>query len=236
MCPRLLHNIPTGCKSIDTILQGGLSSESITMVYGQAETGKSAFVMKCAVNCGLQGFKTLYVDCDGMFSAKRLAQIASSDFEQISKLIILMKPSNFQEQSTIVDGLADYVAGNFGLVVFDTVTSLYRVRIADSPERTFDVNRDLNKQLATLAQIAKTQKIVVLLVSQVRAVFDKEHASVEPVATRVLRFWADTIIAMKPTENVAVIKAVLEKVRRKPLSAECRLRIEPSGINEYSPR
>jgi RecA/RadA recombinase len=232
----LLHNIPTGCRSIDIILQGGLPSESIALIYGEAETGKSTLAMKCAVNCGLQGCKTLYVDCDGTFSAKRLTQIAASDFEQISKLIILMRPNNFQEQSMIVDSLADYIAGNFGLVVFDSVTSLYRVRVADSPERTFDINRDLNKQLATLAQVARAQKIVVLIVSQVRTVFEKEHASIEPVATRVVKFWADTIIDMKPTENAAVIKAVLEKVGRKPSSAECYLRIEPSGIDDYLPR
>lgn len=232
----MLHNIPTGCRSIDIILQGGLPSESIALIYGEAETGKSTLAMKCAVNCGLQGCKTLYVDCDGTFSAKRLTQIAASDFEQISKLIILMRPNNFQEQSMIVDSLADYIAGNFGLVVFDSVTSLYRVRVADSPERTFDINRDLNKQLATLAQVARAQKIVVVMVSQVRTVFEKEHASIEPVATRVVKFWADTIIDMKPTENAAVIKAVLEKVGRKPSSAECYLRIEPSGINDYSPR
>jgi DNA repair protein RadB len=230
----LLHNISTGCKSIDTILQGGLPTESITLIYGEAETGKSTLAMKCAVNCGLQGCKTLYVDCDGTFSAKRLSQIAASNFEQISKLIILMRPNNFQEQSMIVDSLADYIAGNFGLVVFDSVTSLYRVRVADSPEKTFDINRDLNKQLATLAQVAKAQKIVILMVSQVRTVFEKEHVSIEPVATRVVKFWADTVIDMKLTENAAVIKAVLEKVGRKPSSAECYLRIEPSGINEYS--
>jgi len=233
---RLVHNIPTGCKSIDTVLQGGLPSESVALIYGEAETGKSTLAMKCAVNCGLQGCKTLFVDCDGTFSAKRLAQIASPNFEEISKLIILMRPNNFQEQSTIVDGLADYVAGNFGLVVFDSVTSLYRVRIADSPERTFEINRELNKQLATLAQVAKTQKVVVLMVSQVRTVFEKEHAGIEPVATRVVKFWADTIIDMKLTENAAVVKVVLEKVGRKISSTECYLRIDASGINDYSPR
>jgi hypothetical protein len=31
----------------------------------------------------------------------------------------------------------------------------------------------------------------------------RRYVAVEPVATRVLRFWADIIIAMKPTENLA---------------------------------
>ncbi len=229
----MLHNIPTGCKSIDLALQGGVPSESIALIYGEAETGKSALAMQCAINCGLRGCKTLFVDCDGAFSAKRLAQIAASDFDGVSKLIILMRPNNFQEQATITDGLADYVSGNFGLVIFDSITSLYRAKVADSPEKTFEINRELNKQLATLAQVAKVQKIVVLLVSQVRTVFQKERVSIEPVATRVLKFWANTVIDMKPTENATVVKAILEKIERKESSKEFLLKIDGSGIHEY---
>ena len=41
-------------------------------------------------------------------------------------------------------------------------------------------------------------------------------AAVRPVATRVLKFWADTIIAMKPTDYPQTIKAVVEKTQGKP--------------------
>ena len=56
------------------------------------------------------------------------------------------------------------------------------------------------------------------MVSQVRSVFDETEGTVEPVGTRVLKFWADTIIAMKPTENPQTIKAVLEKTPAKTRS------------------
>jgi hypothetical protein len=87
--------------------------------------------------------------------------------------------------------------------------------------------------MAILAQIAKTQKIAVLTLSQVRGVFNETHSSIEPVATRVLKFWADTIIALKPTENPQIIKAILEKCPKKLQPSTCYLKIQENGIHEY---
>jgi hypothetical protein len=55
---------------------------------------------------------------------------------------------------------------------------------------------------------------------------------VAPVATRVLKFWADTIIAMKPAENPQTIKAVLEEKNEKTPEAACYLRINKTGIRD----
>lgn len=231
MCVNMLK-IPTGCDSIDKILIGGISSESVTLIYGEAETGKTTLATQCTVNCARRGYKTLFVDCDGTFHASRLLQIASGQFEEIGELIILMKPNDFREQTTIIDNLPDYVAKNLGLIVIDTVTSLYRVQIAESPDKTFNLNRELNRQIASLAQIAKTQKFAVLLTSQVRTAFNDARVSIEPVATRVLKFWADTIIEMKPTENSSIIRVILEKSPRKAHPLTYYLKIEEKGIHE----
>jgi len=233
MCIAVLHNIPTGCKRIDEILEGGISSKKISLVYGEAETGKTTLSMQCAVNCAKRGYKTLFVDCDGTFSAQRLSQITSRDFQNISELIILMKPNNFSEQAIVIERLTDYITKSFGLVVIDTFTSPYRAEIAEYPEKTFELNRELNRQMACLAQIAKTQKIAILTTSQVRSVFNEALVSIEPVANRVLKFWAETIIAMKPTENPQIIKAILEKNPRKVQLLTCHLKIEETGIYDY---
>jgi DNA repair protein RadB len=230
----VLNKISTGCRTIDKLLGGGVPSESITLIYGEAETGKTTLALQCTLACARQGYKTLFVDCDGTFSARRLSQIASERFEEMAELIIFMRPNDFREQATVIDQLTDYVTKNFGLIVFDTFNSLYRLRIAESPSRTFELNRELNRQLAVLAQIAKTQKIAVLITSQVHSVLNAIPVTVEPVATRVLKFWADTVIAIKPTENVKMINMTLEKNPQKLPSRTCSLRIEETGIREYS--
>jgi len=233
MCRTVLHQIPTDCKAIDKTLGGGIPVESVSLIYGEAETGKTTLAIQCAINCARQGYKTLFADCDGTFSARRLPQIAIRGFKDIAERIVLMKPDNFSEQAIVINQLTDYITKNFGLVVIDTITSLYRAEIAEHPEKTFELNRELNRQMACLAQIARTQKIVVLMTSQVRSVFNETYVSIEPVATRVLKFWADTIIDMKPTENPQIIKAILEKGSKRVPPLTCHLRIEETGIREY---
>jgi RecA/RadA recombinase len=214
-------------------MDGGVSSESVTLIYGEPETGKTTLAMQCAVNCAMQDQKTLFVDCDNTFSAKRLSQVASGKFEEIAELIILIKPNDFREQTAVIDRLSEYIEKNFGLVVIDTVTSLYRVKVAESSGKAFGLNRELNRQMAILAQTAKTEKIPIVVTSQVSSVFDEARVSVAPVATRVLSFWADTIIAMEPTENPQIIKAVLEKTPKRAKEITCHLKIDETGIHDY---
>jgi DNA repair and recombination protein RadB len=233
MCISVIKKILTGCSCIDSHLNGGISPQSVTLIYGEPETGKTTLAMQCAVNCAMQNLKTLFVDCDNTFSPKRLAQVASGKFEEIADLIILIKPEDFREQTAVIDRISEYTAKNFGLVVIDTLNSLYRAKVAESSEKAFGLNRELNRQMAILAQTAKTQKIPMIITSQVHSVFNETYVTVAPVATRVLKFWADTIIAMKPTENPQTIKAVLEKTHEKAQEATCHLRIDETGIHDY---
>ena len=232
-CIKVIKRILTGCECIDRNTDGILA-ESVTLIYGEPETGKTTMAMQCAVNCAMQDNKTFFVDCDNTFSAKRLSQIASGKFEEIADLIVLIKPNDFREQIAVIDRLSDYIEKNFGLVVIDTVTSLYGVRVAELSGKAFGLNRELNRQMAILAQVAKTQKIPVVVTSQVRSVFNEANVSVAPVATRVLSFWADTIIAMKPTENSRIIKAVLEKTPKRAKEITCHLKIEETGIHDFT--
>lgn len=234
MCLNVLQKILTGCRVIDGSLGGGFPSGSISLVYGEAETGKTTLAMQCAVNCARKGYKTLFVDCDGTFSAQRLSQLATGQSKDIAELIVLMRPDDFREQATVIDGLVDYVTKNLGLVVFDTITSLYRLRVAEFPSKTFELNRELNRQLAVLATVAKTQKIAVLVTSQVHSALNEIPVGIEPVATRVLKFWADTVISIKPTENPKIIKMILEKNPRNLPAKVSDLRIEEAGVREYS--
>ena len=225
------RRILTGCGCIDNALDGGITQESVTLVYGEAETGKSTLAMQCAVNCAMQNLKVLYVDCDGTFSVKRLSQLAEGKFDAIAELVVLVKPKDFREQTALIDRLEEYASNNVGLVVIDTVTSLYRVAVAESSGKAFGLSRELNRQMAIVAQTAKTRKIPMVITSQVRAVFSEIEGSVEPVGTRVLKFWADTIIAMKPTEHPQTLKAVLEKFSKAP-ELTCYLSIDSVGLHD----
>jgi len=227
---KTLTKISTGCRCIDNNLGGGISPDSINLIYGEPETGKTTLAMQCAVSCGLQNYKTFFVDCDNTFSTKRLSQLSGKKFDQIAEQIILIKPKDFKEQTAVVDRIQDYTAKNFGLIAIDTFTSLYGAKVAETSGKAFSVNRELNRQLAILAQTVKIRKIPVIITSQVRSVFDQENGSVRPVATRVLKFWADNTIALKPTGYPQMIKAVLEKSRENTQEVTCYVQILERGI------
>ncbi|NIR86382.1 AAA family ATPase [Candidatus Bathyarchaeota archaeon] len=225
--------ISTGCGSLDKLLNGGLPTNSISLVYGEAETGKSSLAVQCAVNTARMGYKTLFIDSDSAFSPRRLSQIAYYDSAEVSSLVTLVKPTTFEEQAIAIDNLDVYITEKVGLVVVDTITSLYRAELGDSKE-TFALNRELNRQVASLAQIAKTHRVAALILSQVRSVFAEAHVSIEPVATRALKFWSDVVLNLKHSDQPRVIKVLLEKCPKRKSSASCYLLIESSGICDYS--
>jgi len=224
--------IPTGCASLDEVLEGGLQPAGITLVYGEAETGKTSLTIQCSINSARMGYKTLFVDSDGTFSPQRLMQIALQDFSEVSEKIILFTPSTFDEQSRLIDELEKYLSKNFGLIVFDTVTTLYRSAIRDK-EEAFKANRELNRQIATLAHIGKTYQIPILLTSQVRTVLTEVDTLIEPVASRVLRYWADTAIGLFKTARHNVVRAVIEKSGGIEKKITLYLMIGENGVCEY---
>jgi len=225
-------SISTGCKCIDDNIGGGISPESVVLIYGEPETGKTTLAMQCAVNCALQDYKILFVDCENTFSPQRLSQLAAERFDRVAAQIILVKPQDFREQAALIDRIQDYTQRNFGLIVIDTLTSLYGAEVAERSGKAFNVNRELNRQLAILAQATRIRKIPVVVTSQVRSVFDNPDVSVAPVAQRVLKFWADTIIALKPTSYPQTLKAIIEKSQSNSEEITCYVQIQESGIQD----
>jgi len=225
--------IPTGCGLLDERLGGGLLEGNMVLVFGEAETGKTTLAIQCAVNCARMSYKTIFIDCDSTFFPRRMAQIAIDDFEALAHQIILMKPEDFEQQTIVIDRLNDYISKKVGLIVVDTITNLYSERLGDDMKKTFALNRELNRQMACLAQITKTHKVASLIVSQVRSVILEEHGKVQPVATRVLKFWTDKTISLKPTAQTNVIKANVEThIDKKPVKP-IFLKIEEKGLHDY---
>ena len=224
--------ISTGCTSLDQLLNGGIPVSDISLVYGEAETGKTTLAMQCAVNCARKEKKVIFIDADNSFSAMRLSQIAHYDLEKLSPLIILLKPNTFQEQIIVMDHLEEYLTEKVGLIVIDTFTSLYRAEFGENLKERFALNRELNRQLAGLAQIAKTHKKAVLITSQVRSILVEAKVDLEPVATRVLKFWSDVVIRLKPTGRPSIINAILEKHPKHKRLTSCHFVIEKTGIHD----
>jgi len=214
------------------MLHGGFPISQVSLVYGEASTGKTTLAIQCAVESAKGDLKVLYVDADRSFSQNRFAQLAGDQLEKVADNIVVFAPETFSEQTSLVEGIENYVTGSTGMVVVDTITSLYRSSLG-STERVFAQNRELNRQLAYLAELAAVRHIAVLLTSQVHGLPFRGGHETELVARRILTYWCRVVLKLVSTANPAVKTALLERHSSPnvPLTS-CPLRITERGLEQ----
>ena len=152
---------------------------------------------------------------------------------RFSQLILLIKPISFSEQKAVINKLSDFLSANVGLIVLDSVTSLYQNEIANNSDQAFEINRELNRELAVLAQVAKEQGICILVTSQMKSNLSEFPSSIEPVATRVLNYWANTIMSTHLSTAPQLIKLKFHKIAGKNQKLFCQYKISGTGIKEH---
>jgi DNA repair protein RadB len=224
--------ISTRCPPLDAILQGGFSFSELSLVYGEASTGKTTLATQCSIECASRGLKTLYIDADRSFSQARLTQLAEGHLDKIGESIIVFVPETFSEQTSLIEGIESFITGNTGLIVVDTITSLYRSALG-STEKVFVQNRELNRQLAYLSEVASMRHVAVLLISQVHAHPLRQGQQIEPVARRILTYWSRMVLRLAQTSNSAVKIAQLERYRSANVPmVSCYLKITEKGLEK----
>lgn len=228
----MVNTVSTGCPSLDKTMGNGLPMGQLTLVYGESNTGKTTLAIQCAVVSARNGLKTIFIDSDNTFSPTRLSQIAYRDVASVSPLIFVLKPHTFHEQSLLIENLSSYLTKDVVFIVVDTITSLYRAEL-ESIEKIFSLNRELNRQLAYLGETAKTHNVAVLIVSQVRDIFRGKESNklIEPVATRVLKFWPQNILCLNNAFQPLAKEAIVEKsFNPSHISSSCYYVLNKMGI------
>jgi DNA repair protein RadB len=224
--------ISTACSDLDEMLGGGIRRGDVTLIYGAAKTGKTTIALQCSVAATKQQIKTIYLDCQNSFSTERFSQIASSDIQAISSLIYVFKLHSFDEQTRLIENLDKYLSDKTELIIVDTITSLYRLELKTAA-RIFQANRILNRQLAYLNHIAKARKAAVLITSQVHDIINDEPVVIEPVAMRVLNYWAQNILKITVGDATHARRILLEKSSTNTVPgkrAECQIELKMLGI------
>lgn len=212
------------------LLGGGFPLRQISLLYGEASTGKTILSMQCALEMARKDFRVFYVDADQSFSAHRLERLIGGP-EQAEK-IVLFRPEDFRDQIEIVQNLENVLTTAPALVVVDSITALYRSDDGGS-EKIFARNRELNRQLAHLNSLAARYKLWVLLTGQVHSTQAGGEWLVEPVATRTLKHWSDLILRLRQTPKMDVKDCVLEKKNGVEVcGAHSLFRIGEDGIED----
>jgi DNA repair protein RadB len=177
------------CKSIDDLLVGGIESNSITEIYGEAGSGKTNICLQASRECAVQGKKVSYINSGGV-SSERLKQICKgSKYKNILSNILFFNPSSFEEQEKMIKNAIK--TKDLGLIVLDTYNSFYHLILQDDEKFA---NRSINRQLTELQIAAMNKNIYVIIAGQV---YSTENDDVKPFGGRVIERMVKTIIKLE---------------------------------------
>ena len=105
-------NIVTFCRSIDTLLQGGIPLGQVTEVSGLPGSGKTQLALQVAIDCslpyqlgGVQG-QCLYIDCEGSFVPERCLALANACHQHVLQSV--QRKQAQSQQSQQVGGVPDW--------------------------------------------------------------------------------------------------------------------------------
>jgi DNA repair protein RadB len=230
--PSEQRKIPASCFCLDRLLRGGFNRGEISLIYGEAATGKTTTVIQAAISAARMGLKVLYVDSDHSFTQQRFQQIARAEFNRASEFIMIFLPETFAQQRILVESFENYVTPTLGLVILDSTSSLYRAAFLGA-ESIFTLNRDLSRQLAYLGELCASSRIACIVTSQVHARLSSPLGDVEPVARRALFHFPRTILRLRNTPRPGVKEFVLERIEGSETSGEsCPVALSDNGLEE----
>ena len=224
MEPIKRNKISTGSYDLNKWLYGGYDSEIISTIYGPAGSGKTNFCMLACISQAKKGNKVIYIDTEGGFSIDRLKQIYPENYSEIMGNILLLKPTNFQEQYKVFGQLLKEIrskTNKIGLIIIDSITMLYRLELAENKEnigKVREINGILARQMRILSEIARKQELPVIITNQVYSEFlskedfeEGKQAGVKMVGGDILKYWSKCIIELKQEGRKR--RAVLKKHR-----------------------
>lgn len=221
--------ISAGSYDLNKWLFGGYETDIITVLYGGPGSGKTNFCLLAAVSQAKKGNKVIFIDTEGGFSSERVKQLVNGDVDvdSVLKNILLLAPTNFDEQKDAFKKLSEYLKNEVSLIVVDGMTILYRLDFASARGKDYEsmqkINSELVSQMKTLAEIARKKKIPVLVTNQVYRWEDEKRM----VGGDILNYWGKCIIELINDKGKRM--AFLRK-HRSLKEKELEFKIVDSGI------
>ena len=172
--------IPTGSKSFDAMINGGMESGGITECYGQFGSGKSALAHQLAIN-GLfvneEGEPTsvvIWIDSENTFRPERIKEICENnnlDPIKILSNIKVVRAFNSDHQMMCAEKIEDLIEKeqlNVKLVIVDSLMTHFRSEFIGRGTLS-DRQQKINKHMHALMKIADQYNLCVYVTNQVMA-------------------------------------------------------------------
>ena len=220
--------VALGCRALDDLLGGGVEAGCITLLHGEAGSGKTNFCLQLARNVVRAGHKVIYIDTEGV-SLERLEQMTGDDYDVVAKNILFSEPYSFEEQEKLIDKAVKMTEGSpaVGLIVIDSITMHYRLTMRDETRR--DERYGLTRQIAKLLRVSRERDIPVVVTSQVYT--DIDTGAYMPLGGHMLSHNAKAIVRFERT-GLGTRTAVLDKHRHRAEGTRAAFRITAHGLED----
>ena len=206
---RKMGKISTGSESLDCLFK--YDSSLLTMVYGEAATGKTTLALLATIALAREKKRVIFIDTENGFSVERLKQLAP-DYESFISYIVHIHPTSLAEQERIVNSLPEKTTK---IIIIDTIGFFYRVEVKQDP---YKANKCLDNQLKRLYDLTKKGTFV-FLTNQVYATMD---GKVNAVGGDMVKNWSKYMICL--FKNPRKLKV------EKPFTLELVFEIQGKGI------
>jgi DNA repair protein RadA len=211
--------IITSSKNLDTLLGGGIETQSITEAYGEYRTGKTQIAHQISVNVQLPTEKgglaagALYIDSEGTFRPERIYQMALGqklDPSRVLKNIVVARAYNSDHQALLVHQAEEFVEEkNIKLIIVDSIAGHFRAEYVGR-ERLAERQQKLNRHLHELQKLADIHGVAVFVTNQVMARPDVFFGDpTQPVGGHVLAHVPQTRLYLRRSKgNIRICRLV----------------------------
>ncbi len=220
--------ISTGSYDLNKWLYGGYDKDIITMIAGSPGSGKTNFCILVACSQAKHGNKVIFIDSEGGFSSERVKQVVNNEnFDKILENILLLDPTNFDEQKKVFQTMLDRLKKEqIGVIIIDSMAMHYRLELGDAIQSNQDdkiqeINREVARQMKILAEIARKKNIPVIITNQVYSEFLSDEDMKKGIQRKtnivggdLFKYWSKCIIELKNDRGKR--KAILLKHRSLP--------------------
>ena len=202
MIPRL----PTTCGGVDKLLAGGIEQGTVSLVYGEAGTGKTSMALQLSREAikSYPGHVVLFVDTEGL-SLERMAQIFG---DCDTSKFLMIRPSSLSDlHQTLTSKLEQH--DKISLIVVDTINAYVRLSYMKNKGIS---SRQFLEMTSILQPLAEKGDYPVLITAQV---YEKD-GEIGPYFGKSLMHLSKTIIHLEKTKKPGFRHIRLKKHRSLP--------------------
>lgn len=222
--------ISTGCRTVDSLLGGGIERGVVTQLYGPPASGKTNLALSASVQAAASGGKALYIDTEGI-SVDRFEALAetAADGEGVDSIagrVIISDALDFDEQREAVRDAGD-LAESVDLIVLDSATGFYRLERDDEDDG--ETLRAVAKQVTQLLAFARRHELAVLITNQVYTDPEAGSSRARPLGGHTLTHWSGVVLRLERFRG-GNRRATLEKHGARAAGETARFRITENGL------